>query len=135
MMRCHLKAKARTAVGCFLPLAICSCTKSFGPGAMEDRLVGVLKEALMDEVWPAPAPMDPVLVFAAPLGDRSNATVLLDGGGALVTGAITAEGAAEPWGESGAGAGEAFPDRGIGMGKEELRDARVVLFERSGELE
>ena len=28
MMRCHLKAKARTAVGCFLPLAICSWTKS-----------------------------------------------------------------------------------------------------------
>jgi hypothetical protein len=52
---------------------------------MEERLVGVLKEALMDEVGPAPAAMDPVLVFAAALGDRGNAAVSLEGGGVLVT--------------------------------------------------
>ena len=59
--------------------------KELGPGAMEDRLVGVLEEALMDEVRPTPAAMDPVLVFAAALGDRGNAAVLLEGGGVLVT--------------------------------------------------
>ena len=79
--------------------------------------------------------MNPVLVLAAALGHRGDATVLLDGHGALVTGAFAAEGTAEPWGQSGTGPGEAFPDRGIDVGSEELRDARVVLFERSRELE
>ena len=64
--------------------------KELGPGAMEDRLVGVLKEALMDEVGPAPAPMNPVLIFAAFLGDRSDAAILLDGSGALVAGGLAA---------------------------------------------
>jgi len=34
--------------------------EEFGPGAMEDGLVGVFEEALMDEVWPGPAAVDPV---------------------------------------------------------------------------
>lgn len=89
----------------------------------------------MSEVRPAPAAMDPVLILTAALGNRGNAAVLLDGGGALVTGAFAAEGAAEPWRESGTGAGEAFPDKSISMAGEELRDARVVIFERDRELE
>jgi hypothetical protein len=32
--------------------------EEFGPGAGQDGLVGVFKEALMDEVGPAPATMD-----------------------------------------------------------------------------
>ena len=90
--------------------------EEFGPGAMENGLVGVFEEALMEEVGPAPAAMDPVLVFAAALGDRSNAAVLLNGGGTLVAGALAAEGTAEPGCEGGPGAGEALPDGGIGMG-------------------
>ena len=99
--------------------------EEFGPGAMEDGLVGVFEEALMDEVWPGPAAVDPVLVFTAALGHGSNAAGLLDGGGALVAGALRAEGRAEPWRERGTGAGEAFPDRGIGMGEEELGDTGI----------
>ena len=91
--------------------------EEFGPGTMEDGLVGVFEEALMKEVGPGPAAMDPVLVFAAALGDRGNAAILLDGGGALVAGAFAAEGAAEPRREGGPGAGEALPDGGIGMGE------------------
>ena len=89
----------------------------------------------MKEMVQAPAAVDPVLAFAAALGDRGDAAVLLDGGSALVTGAFAAEGAAEPGGEGGPGAREALPDAGIGVGEEELGDARVVFFERSGELE
>jgi len=37
----------------------------FGPTAVECRLAGVFKEALMDEVRPGPTAMDPMLVFAA----------------------------------------------------------------------
>ncbi len=88
--------------------------EKFGPGAMENRLVGVLEEALMEEVRPAPAAVDPVLAFAAALGDRGDAAVLLDGGSALVTGAFAAEGAAEPGGEGGPGAREALPDAASG---------------------
>jgi hypothetical protein len=33
--------------------------KEFGPITMEDRLEGILKEALMEEVGRAPAAMDP----------------------------------------------------------------------------
>ena len=35
--------------------------EEFGPGAVQDGLIGVLEEALMDEVGPAPTAMDPVL--------------------------------------------------------------------------
>jgi len=96
--------------------------KEFGPSAVQDRLVGVLEEALMDKVGPGPAAMDPVLIFAAAFGDWSNAARLLDGSGALVTGAFSAEGAAEPWREGRPCAGEALPDKGIGMAEEELLD-------------
>ena len=60
---------------------------------MENGLVGGLEEALMQEVGPTPAAMDPVLVFTAAFGDRGNAAVLLDGGGTQVAGAFAAEGA------------------------------------------
>ena len=39
--------------------------EEFGPRAVEGRLAGVFKEALMDEVRPGPTAMDPMLVFAA----------------------------------------------------------------------
>jgi hypothetical protein len=44
--------------------------KHFGPARVEHRLVGIFKEALVDEVRPGPAPMDPVLIFAAFFGNR-----------------------------------------------------------------
>jgi len=109
--------------------------EEFGPGAGQDGLVGVFKEALMDEVGPAPAAMDPVLVFAAALGDWGPAAAGLDGSGALVAGALAAEGRAKSWCQSGSGAREALPDNSVGLAGEELRDARVVLFERGRELE
>jgi hypothetical protein len=37
--------------------------EEFGPGAVQDGLVSVLEEALMEEVGPAPAAVNPVLVF------------------------------------------------------------------------
>ena len=80
--------------------------EEFSPGAMENGLVGVFEKALMQEVGPAPAAMDPVLVFAAALGDRGNAAVLLEGGGTLVAGAFAAEGTAESGCEGGPGAGK-----------------------------
>jgi hypothetical protein len=52
--------------------------------AVQDRLVGILEEALVNEVGSAPTAMNPMLVFAAALGDRSNAT------GAQLIGSINA---------------------------------------------
>jgi hypothetical protein len=37
--------------------------KELGPVTMESGLVGVFKEALMDEVWPRPAAVDPGLIL------------------------------------------------------------------------
>jgi hypothetical protein len=37
--------------------------KELGPVTMESGLVGVFKEALMDEVWPRPAAVDPRLIL------------------------------------------------------------------------
>src|ERR1700687_5787298 len=54
--------------------------KHLGPTAVEDRLAGVFEEALMDEVGPGPAAMDPVLVFAAFLRNRGGPAILLGSG-------------------------------------------------------
>src|SRR4051812_34510350 len=104
--------------------------EEFGPGAVEHRLISVFEEALMNEMGSTPAPMDPVLIFAATLGEWSNAAILLDGQGALVTRAITAKGTTEPWRQGGSGAGEALPDKSIGVASEEFFDGGVVCFER-----
>ena len=109
--------------------------EEFGPGAVEGGLAGVLIEALMDEVRPAVASMDPVLVFAALLGDRGDAAVLLDGLGARITGALASKGAGEPRGESRTGAGEALPDGGIAVKGEALPDLPVVLLDGKAQLE
>ena len=57
-----------------------------GPAAMEHRLAGIFEEALVSKVRPGPASMDPVLVFAALLGDGSDPAILLDGEGTLERG-------------------------------------------------
>ena len=62
--------------------------KQFGPGAVENRLGGIFKKALMEEVRPTPATMDPVLVLAAFFYHGSDPAILLDGGGAEVAGLI-----------------------------------------------
>ena len=59
--------------------------EEFGPRAVEGRLAGVFKEALMEEVRPGPTAMHPMLVFAALLLHRSDPAILLDGEDALVT--------------------------------------------------
>jgi hypothetical protein len=69
--------------------------KHFGPSAVEHRLAGVFEEALVSKVRPGPASMDPVLVFAAFLSDRSYAAILLDSGGALVARALTTKSAGQ----------------------------------------
>src|SRR5713101_5567998 len=60
-------------------------------------------------------------------GDWGKTAILLDGKGALVTGAFTPEGTAEPWGQSRSCPGEALPDKGLAMAGKELLDPRVVL--------
>ena len=109
--------------------------KYFGPVAVEEGLTGIFEEGLMDEVGPTPATMDPELIFAAAFGDRSDPAVLLDGGSVLVARAVAPQSRGEARGQGWTCSGEAFPDKGIGMGSEELPDARIVCFERSRELE
>lgn len=74
---------------------------------MQGRLAGVFEEALVNKVGPGPAAMDPVLILAAFFQDWGNATVLLNGSGALITGASSAESAAKARGQ-----GE--EDKGVG---------------------
>ena len=65
--------------------------KRFGPGAVDGRLAGIFKEALMEEVGPGPTAMDPMLIFAALLLHGGYPAILLDGEGALVAGAFIAK--------------------------------------------
>ena len=84
--------------------------KHLGPTAVEYQLAGEFEEALMDEVGPGPAAMDPVLVFAAFLSNRGGPAILLDSGSALVAGAVGAKSASQAWCQGKASAREAFPD-------------------------
>lgn len=77
---------------------------------MQDRLAGVFKKALVDKVRPGPASMDPVLIFAALLLDRSHAAILLDGGGALIAGALGTKSTGQARRQGRTGAREALPD-------------------------
>ena len=109
--------------------------KYFGPGAVESRLAGVFKEALMEEVRPGPPAMDPMLVFAALLLHRSDPAILLDGEGVLVTGAFAPKSTAETGRQSRTGSGEALPDSSVWMLGKEMLDLGVVRFGRGPKLE
>ena len=109
--------------------------KGFGPRAVESRLAGVFKEALMDEVRPGPPAMDPMLVFAALLLHRSDPTILLDGEGALVARTFIPKSTAEARRQSRTGSREALPDGSVLMLGKEMLDPGVVLFERRPKLE
>ena len=102
---------------------------------MKDRLAGIFKEALMNEVRPPPTTMDPVLVLAASFYHGSYPAILLDGEGTLVAGAFIAKSTAEARRQSRTGPGEAFPDGSIFMLDKELLDPGVVLFERNPKLQ
>jgi len=118
----------------FAPLELI-LDKGFGPTAVECRLAGVFKEALMDEVRPGPTAMDPMLVFAAFLLHGSYPAILLDGEGALIAGTFTSKSAAEARRQGRTGSGEAFPDGGVFMLDKEMLDLEVVLLERNPKLE
>ena len=109
--------------------------EEFGPRAVEGRLAGVFKEALMDEVRPGPTAMDPMLVFAALLLHGSYPAILLDGEGALVARTFTPKSTAEARCQRRAGPGEALPDGSVLMLGKEMLDPGVVLFERRPKLE
>ena len=109
--------------------------KGFDPRAVEGRLAGVFKEALMDEVRPGPTAMDPMLVFAALLLHGSYPAILLDGEGALVARTFTPKSTAEARCQRRAGPGEALPDGSVLMLSKEMLDPGVVLFERRPKLE
>ena len=89
------------------------------PQAVADGFVGVLVEALPQELRTPPTPMDPAAIPTA-FGDGGNATVLLDRRCAGVVGAIGAEGGEQARGYDGAGAGEALEDRGVFVGGEQF---------------
>jgi len=135
MMRCHLKGQSAHRSGIsFAPLELI-LDKRFGPTAVEHRLAGVFEEALMDEVRPGPAAMDPMLVFATLLPHWSYPAILLDGEGALVAGAFTPKSTAEARRQSRTSSREALPDESVLMLGKKMLDPGVVLFERDPKLE
>src|SRR5205807_5257133 len=109
--------------------------KHFGPRAVEGRLAGVFKEALMEEVGPGPTAMDPMLVFAALLLHGSYPAILLDGEGTLVARTFIPKSTAEARRQSRTGSREALPDGSVFMLGKEMLDPGVVLFERRPKLE
>ena len=109
--------------------------EEFGPRAVEGRLAGVFKEALMDEVRPGPPSMDPMLVFAALFLHGSYPAILLDGEGTLVARTFIPKSTAEARRQSRTGSREALPDGSVLMLGKEMLDPGVVLFERGPKLE
>src|SRR5947209_687352 len=82
-------------------------------------------ERLPQELWACPAPVDPVLLSAA-RDDGSNAAVLLDFGGTLVSFTLTSERSYQPRGHSRTGTGKRLDERVIGVRFGELLDLLVV---------
>src|SRR6266516_6091094 len=109
--------------------------EEFGPRAVEGRLAGVFKEALMDEVRPGPTAMHPMLVFAALLLHRSDPAILLDGEGALVARTFTPKSTAEARRQSRTASREALPEGSVLMLGKEMLDPGVVLCECGPKLE
>src|SRR5204863_10077520 len=82
------------------------------PQAVADRFVGVLVEALAQELRTTPPPVHPATIPTA-LGHRGNAAVLLNRTRAVVAAAVASERGQQPRGKHRPGAGKALEDRRV----------------------
>src|SRR5437667_8195696 len=102
------------------------------PQAVADRFVGVLVEALAQELRTTPPPVHPATIPTA-LGHRGNAAVLLNRTRAVVARAVRAERGQQARREDRPGAGETREDRRIFMRGEQRGLPGFVEVDRDGQ--